>query len=25
VQGFGQAILVPWVPSIAATLNECAN
>lgn len=23
VQAFGQAILVPWVPSIAATLNDC--
>ena len=25
VQGFGQAIVVPWAPSIADTLNECAN
>lgn len=25
VQGFGQAIVVPWAASIADTLNECAN
>lgn len=25
VQGFGQAIVVPWAQSIADTLNECAN
>ena len=25
VQGFGQAIVVPWVQSIADNLNECAN
>lgn len=25
VQGFGQAIVVPWTQSIADTLNECAS
>ena len=25
VQGFGQAIVVPWEPSVAAALNECAG
>jgi hypothetical protein len=25
VQGFGQAIVVPWVSEIASMLNECAN
>lgn len=25
VQGFGQAIVVPWAQSIADTLNECAD
>ena len=25
VQGFGQAIVVPWAPGIADTLKECAN
>ena len=25
VQGFGQAIVVPWDPSVAAVLNECVS
>jgi hypothetical protein len=25
VQGFGQAIVVPWDASIAAVLNECVG